>query len=523
MTDTPLFRKLAKASPLPSGTNNCFILRPVDWNDWWEYSTKFELSVVSGEIEKQIGAVKIGEKGLQPADNRDGPYATPNLPDEFDTLDNRFFSVGQSEDYYENLSTFKGPDLKHKVLTGLRDMSYNLELLREVSSEYVLERSLLRSVHRSFVTSRLHDLAHGRATLTEFDFQYTSPETDESYTPYSLEFSVSPRSTPPTNIHILIGRNGVGKTHCLQSMAESIVTPNKTQASTIIKSSNTFSGVVSVSFSAFDPFAPITASDVASGVNYTYIGLKQRHDKSESHADDKGRPHVKVHIDSKYILESFEKAVTACVWGARRVRWRDALNLLSSDPVFSDTGMAELAASTEHTSVASKATATFERLSSGHKLVLLIITRLVEVTQERTLVLLDEPEAHLHPPLVGSFVRCLSQLLIDRNGVAIVATHSPVVLQEVPKSCVYKIARHGTIIDVSRPEIETFGESVSRLTSDVFGHEVTQSGFHQLLKEAAGNHETYEAALASFGGALGVNAKAMLRTFIAGKKGPSHD
>jgi predicted ATP-dependent endonuclease of OLD family len=66
----------------------------------------------------------------------------------------------------------------------------------------------------------------------------------------------------------------------------------------------------------------------------------------------------------------------------------------------------------------------FNKLSSGHKVVLLTTTRLVETVEERTLVLLDEPEAHLHPPLLAAFVRALSDLLINRNGVAIIATPS---------------------------------------------------------------------------------------------------
>lgn len=67
----------------------------------------------------------------------------------------------------------------------------------------------------------------------------------------------------------------------------------------------------------------------------------------------------------------------------------------------------------------------FERLSSGHKVILLTIAKLVELVEEKTLVLLDEPEEHLHPPLVSAFIRTLSDLLIYRNGVGIVATHSP--------------------------------------------------------------------------------------------------
>jgi len=117
------------------------------------------------------------------------------------------------------------------------------------------------------------------------------------------------------------------------------------------------------------------------------------------------------------------------------------------------------------------------------KIVLLTITRLVEEVEERTLVLLDEPEAHLHPPLLSAFIRSLSNLLIDRNGVAIIATHPPVVLQEVPKSCVWNIRRSESEIKVERLEIESFGENVGILTREVFGLEVTQSGFHKLLKD----------------------------------------
>lgn len=39
---------------------------------------------------------------------------------------------------------------------------------------------------------------------------------------------------------------------------------------------------------------------------------------------------------------------------------------------------------------------------------LLSITKLVEFVEERSLVLMDEPEAHLHLPLLSAFVRALS-------------------------------------------------------------------------------------------------------------------
>ena len=159
----------------------------------------------------------------------------------------------------------------------------------------------------------------------------------------------------------------------------------------------------------------------------------------------------------------------------------------------------------------------FRKLSSGHKIVLLSITKLVEKVEEKSLVLIDEPEAHLHPPLLSAFIRALSDLLIDRNGVAIVASHSPVILQEVPASCVWKIVRHGHVARADRPEIETFGENVGVLTREVFGLEVTRSGFHQLLSSAVGDNESLDDVLRKFDNEVGAEGRAHISSIIAEK------
>jgi predicted ATP-dependent endonuclease of OLD family len=192
---------------------------------------------------------------------------------------------------------------------------------------------------------------------------------------------------------------------------------------------------------------------------------------------------------------------------------------LESDPVFQQATLTELC-SLDLTTDDGKdnAVGTFDRLSSGHKIVLLTVTRLVEAVEEQTLVLVDEIEAHLHPPLLSSFVRALSSLLLDRNGVAIVATHSPVVLQEVPKLCAWVLSRSGSVTKAERPSIETFGENVGILTREVFQLELSQSGFHQLLADVAKEHGSYEAAL-SFGlkEQLGAEGRAVLRAIFLSK------
>jgi predicted ATP-dependent endonuclease of OLD family len=144
--------------------------------------------------------------------------------------------------------------------------------------------------------------------------------------------------------------------------------------------------------------------------------------------------------------------------------------------------------------------------------VLLTIARLVEYVSDRSLVLVDEPETHLHPPLLGSFVRAISELLVSQNGVAIIATHSPVVLQEVPARCVTVVTRSGDRIRVRRPGIETFAENVGTLTRKVFGLEVQQSGFYQLLHKAADGRD-FEDILAEFDDEVGSEGRALARAF----------
>lgn len=189
--------------------------------------------------------------------------------------------------------------------------------------------------------------------------------------------------------------------------------------------------------------------------------------------------------------------------------------MLESDPIFAEKEVASLAVeAVDEEVLKTRARDLYRELSSGHKIVLLTVTRLVESVNERTLVLLDEPESHLHPPLLSAFIRALSDLLVNRNGVAIIATHSPVILQEVPRKCVWRLRRAGDSVAAERPDIETFGENVGTLTSEVFGLEVTNSGFHRLVAEAAAGQANYREVLEAFGGQLGSEARALLQALV---------
>lgn len=462
-----LFTVLPRGARVPQDPPLAGFLETDDWDDWFKFNTMYYLYIIDNAGNRRsIGSVKIGQFGMRQGQRR------PDVPNQFTELPVNCFSLGQDDSYYARLNDL-GESLRDSVLRSLRDVASDADLFERALGEQVTGVSLLRSVTPATVRGQFRRIAAGGARLSRYEFSYTVADTGRPQTDRTvLSFTVEPESQPPSNIHVLIGRNGVGKTHLLNHMTRALVPDNATTgdigcftAGPANGDDQLFANVVSVTFSAFDPFEPLPArQNKATSVQYAYIGLKRMGTSSDGKPNPPKSP--------GQLSAEFSKSVRICRHGARAARWRRALQMLEADPIFADAEVAELAPDEgDGDDSASQAAKLFSRLSSGHKIVLLTITKLVETVEERTIVLLDEPEAHLHPPLLSAFVRALSDLLVNRNGVAVIATHSPVILQEVPRTCVWKIARHGRTFSAERPDIETFGENVGVLTREVFGLE----------------------------------------------------
>lgn len=145
-------------SPVPG---QAFLVRN-DWDDYSFKTTFLLLCVDAGGEVREIGGVKIGRFGMA------GPARTP-LPEDFETLDGAFFSLGVRETYYERLREL-GPDLQHTVLRALHDVSFDLDLFARARTESVMATSLLRSVSVDTVVGRFRgsDIPAGpSASITE--------------------------------------------------------------------------------------------------------------------------------------------------------------------------------------------------------------------------------------------------------------------------------------------------------------------------------------------------------------------
>jgi len=516
-----IFKCLSRNELDPNFGYNTVYLQPDNWDDY-SYKTLFSLYLFDESGKKhELGNTKIGFVS-QPEG-----WTVDEMPESFEALSDKFFSLGQDADFYRAVY-----EVSHKtafsvadILGPVRDVGFLDESLRIARECDVFRTSLLRTVDRSSIVQQFRRVLHDEAPLSNYAFRYER-EAFDGLSKVCLDFITEPASEPPTNIHILIGRNGVGKTTILNNMVDALISeqssvgrkgafynPQSLFSGAHIRQ-DYFAGVVSVSFSAFDTFIPPSSSEKhQTGIRYRYVGLKK-----ESHA---GHWVLSNHAD---LGQNCADSLKLCLaLKSKRARWLDAVDTLCSDPNFSEMPLTELVqhfdkdSSEKKSGFEAKAKHLFSRMSSGHCIVLLTITSLIETVEEKTLVLIDEPESHLHPPLLSAFTRALSNLLMNRNGIAIVATHSPVVLQEVPKSCVSIINRSGMYARVGRPSIETFAENVGTLTREVFQLEVEKSGFHNLLEEKVRAGGTYESILTEYQNQLGFEGKAVLRSMIHSK------
>lgn len=484
-------------------TNNQYadgslILSTDPWDDFG-FETKFHMYYMQDKARLSIGEIKIGFIGQQEKLDRTLAYESATrkiIPQEFQQLDKQFFSLGQSSDFYETLYQRFGQENTFKILQSLNDVSIQLDRLNELMDETVFTTSLLRSIDEWQIPNQFAQIIQGRPKLDNYDFVFMFKNN-------RLLFHITALSNPPSNMHAVIGKNGVGKTTLLNAMLASLISkeidnPFSDREGKFSDGSYTdfplekdyFSKIIYISYSIFGQTVPDTDNK-----KLAYLGLKQK-------------------IGDKILIKDISSLFEEFQFSLGIIQSSQSLSRLLRQvlPYFASSYEPEILDKILATNPENKLSEQdFSALSSGHSIVLLIVVNLIANVIEKTLVLFDEPEIHLHPPLLSALVRAVNDIVIKKNGVCIFATHSPVVLQEIPANCVHIIHREGDLVNISRPPLETFGENVSRLTHEVFGLEIRETGFYHLLTDYfATKNGSAEAVIQAFGDQLGSEAVGLL-------------
>ncbi|MBY5448107.1 AAA family ATPase [Rhizobium leguminosarum] len=534
-----------------------FALQRDDWNDY-SFRTLYHLHYRHGPEDKDVtyvGPVKILRKGQTSG----GPQL---IREPFNKLTGPWVSVGSSLDYYQRLNEL--PERwRTAIMIALNDAVANPSLVSEFENEEGWRRSLFRdnSEWSDFLSDArilfegnfgaLPDLATtfsfrpvGAEEPIVFDFD--APEPDFYMGPWNRIGPRRKKTLLPNRLMVLVGQNGSGKSTLLSRLAHVAFASPQDRASKRLKvigalepPSIGFMRIITISYSAFDSFVvPGLAAkelsqateDLESGDGrFIFCGLRDL--VAEARADVSA-DQEKADDD---VLQPLERRTTTCLKPVEvlaqefadligRIRREERIDLFEAavEPLLRDPSFAEhreqIARLTSPIFTRRSARALFLGWSTGHKIALHVVACLVAHSRPRSLVLFDEPEAHLHPPLMAALMHSVRLVLTDVNAFCVAATHSPVLLQETLSRHVRRVQRTGSVLTVSQPGLETFGENVGMLTYDAFGLTASTTDYHQILDLLVEGCDTVEEVEALFETGLSMQARAYVFAKFAEKQ-----
>ncbi|WBQ18977.1 restriction system-associated AAA family ATPase [Sphingobium yanoikuyae] len=118
---------------------------------------------------------------------------------------------------------------------------------------------------------------------------------------------------------------------------------------------------------------------------------------------------------------------------------------------------------------ADQAPVDYVALSDGEHQQSLILGLFSMITDQNALFLLDEPESHFNPQWRVQFVKRLLNLHVNRGEQDVLLTsHAPFVPADISREQVLIFKRQGDTVEVSNPEIETFGANFDRILEHCF-------------------------------------------------------
>lgn len=125
------------------------------------------------------------------------------------------------------------------------------------------------------------------------------------------------------------------------------------------------------------------------------------------------------------------------------------------------------------------------RLSSGEYAMLRFAAQSAAAIEQGSLLLLDEPETHLHPNFVSDLMEILDNLLQSTNSIAVIATHSAYVVRESPRDRVNILTLEGRQIRIDAPRMQTFGATIDSISQFVFGDTSFSHRYQKTLSDWA--------------------------------------
>lgn len=514
-----MFIEVLAPRSTPKGSGDFYLIQD-KWNDYM-FETQYQLYLSEKYTEdkeaKFIGTVKILKKGQTKSDSLQ--LKVGNL----EPLNDDFCSLGQSLDYYQRLAELDS-NLRNPLLDYLRDVIAYPDYIEQFQDEKGWIVSLMRDIKKDddifvlapFVINQNYD------TLPSLDltFEFSTPQIDH---PIKFDFS-SPTygfmdETLPSRMSVVIGRNGSGKSTLLSKISRIAFASAKDRNNSSLQKVGQFQPtglgfpkILNITYSAFDSFqVPGIYQDEKEQIikdlkhgqgRYIFCGIRDIVKELEQAmptlnfiVDESGRrklapeeilndrqSHNTLLKSIDALAKEFKDTYNIIIERGKTDLLDKTFEIIGKEPSFNEfvDGFIEFGSDEEINNY-------FMSKSTGHKFVLHSLINIIAHVEPRTLVLFDEPETHLHPPLLAVLMSAIRYVLNQKDAFAIIATHSPVVLQETLKKHVYIVRRVGDESKIVSPTIQTYGENIGMITSHVFSLSSEMTDFHFELDKVIKN------------------------------------
>lgn len=456
-----------------------------NWNDYG-YCTLYHAVYcdMKGRV-NEIGSVKIYCTSMGEVTGM-SKSVHEYIKEKIEKLDERFCSLGQSLKYYTNLKKLF-PNEYMSILKRMRDMAIDENIQKSFIKYKGVQNSLLRESGAEKALNEASKLLEtNRRYQKNMSFRY------KTVVPYSsnhveLNFMFHRNENLPYRINALVGKNGTGKTQILSKLADSLsgftdVVENK--KSVFIDHRPSFDKVMSISYSAFDSFKKKREGD--SLRSYVYCGIQS----------EEGI------LDLIQIQRNFKKSLIEVKKRNRYEIWKSVIGELMEQ---------------EHKNIVEE----IERdkiencnWSSGQHILISTITELLANIENESIILFDEPEIHLHPNAIANVMRMFNKLLDEFDSYAIFATHSPIILQELPSKNIQVLERMDNVVSSRNPDVECFGENITQIISDVFDVSRNESCYKQILDILSTKYSEKD-LLQMFDNKLSINAMIYVKSLYS--------
>lgn len=159
------------------------------------------------------------------------------------------------------------------------------------------------------------------------------------------------------------------------------------------------------------------------------------------------------------------------------------------------------------------------RISSGQRSFTRFCLHFLTFSDAGMLVVMDEPETHLHPNLVSAFCVLLNDVLKMTRSIAVVATHSVFVVRESITQCnhIVRINEDDEVF-IEHVYMKTLGASPTSLSISIFGDDLAKKYHGIIAKEIAGNSATMDQVIEKYGNYLSMDMLMEIRERIASSK-----